>query len=96
MAARAGSGESRGSTAPHAAAGSSEPVDLAAALATNARQDLRLGKPVPVAWTYLTGYATADGTVHFRDDVYGLDAPQPEPAATPLPEVTATSSVTRR
>ncbi|MGL4325696.1 MAG: L,D-transpeptidase family protein [Beijerinckiaceae bacterium] len=37
------------------------------------RRDIRMTKPVPVAWIYLTGYATADGVVHFRDDVYGID-----------------------
>jgi L,D-transpeptidase YcbB len=35
---------------------------------------------VPVAWVYMTGFATPDGAAHFRDDVYGLDA---EPALTP-------------
>jgi len=54
--------------------------DIDAAIATTARQDIRLDKPVPVAWVYLTGYATPDGTVHFRNDVYGLDAPRIDPA----------------
>ncbi|WP_201830176.1 L,D-transpeptidase family protein [Microvirga zambiensis] len=65
-----------------------------AAIAGNARQDIRLDKPVPVAWVYLTGYATADGAVHFRDDVYGLDAPKtdvmPEPQVVDVP---ATASI---
>jgi murein L,D-transpeptidase YcbB/YkuD len=52
-------------------------------IATKERRDIRLKQPVPVAWVYLTGYATADGTVHFRPDVYGLDAGQPV-AATPV------------
>lgn len=56
-----------------------------AAIASAARQDVRLEKPVPVAWVYLTGYATADGAVHFRDDVYGLDMPKSDPL--PEPEV---------
>jgi murein L,D-transpeptidase YcbB/YkuD len=68
--------------------------DIEAAIATTARQDIRLEKPVPVAWVYLTGYATADGVTHFRKDVYGLD----EPKAEPLPDaqvldVPATSSI---
>jgi murein L,D-transpeptidase YcbB/YkuD len=54
--------------------------DIDAAIATAARQDIRLDRPVPVAWVYLTGYATPDGTVHFRNDVYGLDAPRIDPA----------------
>jgi len=51
-----------------------------AAIASTERQDIRLGKPVPVAWVYLTGYATPDGMVHFRDDVYGLDEPKADPS----------------
>jgi murein L,D-transpeptidase YcbB/YkuD len=67
-------------------------LDIEAALATTERKDLRLDKPVPVAWVYLTGYATPDGTVHFRDDVYGLDAGKGEPPPEPL-DVPVTSSV---
>ena len=26
-----------------------------------------------MAWVYLTGWATRDNTVHFRDDIYGHD-----------------------
>lgn len=37
------------------------------------RKNIRLTQAVPVAWIYLTGYATADGVVHFREDVYGID-----------------------
>jgi murein L,D-transpeptidase YcbB/YkuD len=37
------------------------------------RTDLRLPQPVPVAWIYMTGWASADGAVNFRDDVYGYD-----------------------
>jgi murein L,D-transpeptidase YcbB/YkuD len=37
------------------------------------RVDIRLPQPVPVAWVYLTGWASADGVVHFRNDVYGVD-----------------------
>jgi murein L,D-transpeptidase YcbB/YkuD len=42
-------------------------------IATGAREDLKLPKPVPVVWVYMTGWASADGTVHFRDDVYNVD-----------------------
>jgi murein L,D-transpeptidase YcbB/YkuD len=37
------------------------------------RRDIRLARPVPVAWVYLTAWADADGTVQFRDDIYDLD-----------------------
>ena len=33
------------------------------------RMDIRLAHKVPVAWVYLTGWATGDGLIHFRDDV---------------------------
>ena len=36
--------------------------------------DIRLIKPVPVIWVYLTGWSNGDGPANFRDDVYGLDA----------------------
>lgn len=45
-----------------------------AAIAEGKRKDIRPKEPIPVIWTYLTGYVTPDGTVHFRPDVYGLDA----------------------
>lgn len=37
------------------------------------RQDIKLLRPVPVVWVYMTGWASADGTVHFADDVYQVD-----------------------
>src|SRR3712207_326687 len=71
--------------------------EIDGAIAATARQDVRLEKPVPVAWVYLTGYATPDGTVHFRNDVYGLDVPKIDP----VPDIDAidvpmTSSITPR
>lgn len=59
-------------------------AEIEAAVADGRRQDVKLAKAVPVAWVYLTGYATTDGTVHFRDDVYGLDKDAPEPAGRPV------------
>jgi hypothetical protein len=47
--------------------------DTDAAIAEGERKDVRLARPVPVAWTYFTGYAVADGTAHFRNDIYDLD-----------------------
>ena len=34
-------------------------------------------RQIPVAWVYLTGWGSPDGTIHFRNDVYNLD---PKPA----------------
>lgn len=36
---------------------------------------VRLTKPVPVAWIYMTGWGAADGTIQFRPDIYSLDNP---------------------
>ena len=36
--------------------------------------DIKLARPTPVIWVYLTGWSNAgDGPANFRDDVYGLD-----------------------
>jgi L,D-transpeptidase YcbB len=68
-----------------------------AAIASSKRQDVKLAKPIPVAWVYLTGYATPDGTVHFRDDPYNLDSPaEPKPEAPPAIDATVTGSIARR
>jgi murein L,D-transpeptidase YcbB/YkuD len=68
------------------------PTMISAAIAIGTRLDVRLVKPVPVAWVYLTGYATPDRVVHFRNDVYGLDnvaeiasLPPRQPAGIPTP-----------
>ena len=45
-----------------------------AEIATGKRTTVRLARPIPVAWIYLTGWASPDGTINFRNDVYGLDA----------------------
>ncbi len=42
-------------------------------IASGEREEVKLARPVPVVWVYMTGWASADGTVHFRDDVYHLD-----------------------
>jgi L,D-transpeptidase YcbB len=44
------------------------------AIAEGERRDVRLARPVPVAWTYFTGYGMPDGTAHFRPDIYDLDS----------------------
>lgn len=37
------------------------------------RKDAKLAKPVPLHWVYITAWATADGVLQFRDDIYGRD-----------------------
>lgn len=37
------------------------------------RKDARLTRPVPLYWVYVTAWATPDGVVQFRDDIYGRD-----------------------
>jgi murein L,D-transpeptidase YcbB/YkuD len=47
--------------------------EIDAEIATEKRTTVKLTHGVPVAWIYLTGWATRDGTIAFRNDVYGLD-----------------------
>ena len=46
---------------------------IKAAIETGRTQRIRLGEPMPVVLTYQTAFAEADGSVHFRPDVYGRD-----------------------
>ncbi|HET7848877.1 MAG TPA: L,D-transpeptidase family protein [Pseudolabrys sp.] len=50
---------------------SREQID--AAIKSGDRIDARLSKPVPVHWVYITAWATPDGVVQFRDDIYNRD-----------------------
>jgi L,D-transpeptidase YcbB len=51
------------------------------AIASGQRQDVKLVKPVPVAWIYLTAWVSKDGVIQFRDDVYDQDAQLMEASA---------------
>jgi murein L,D-transpeptidase YcbB/YkuD len=42
----------------------------------------RLTNPVPLHWVYITGWATADGVVQFREDIYSKDGLPGAQAAT--------------
>jgi murein L,D-transpeptidase YcbB/YkuD len=42
-------------------------------IATGQTKIVNLPHKIPVAWVYLTGWVTRDGTVQFRDDVYKHD-----------------------
>ena len=37
------------------------------------KQTVKLKQPLQVVWAYLDAWESPDGTVHFRDDIYGLD-----------------------
>ena len=44
-----------------------------AGIASGQSKVINLPHKIPVAWVYLTGWVTRDGTVEFRDDVYKHD-----------------------
>ncbi len=44
------------------------------AIASGQRQVVSLAAPLPVHISYLTAFVNKDGSVHFRDDIYGRDA----------------------
>jgi murein L,D-transpeptidase YcbB/YkuD len=52
-----------------------------AAIEGGQRLDARLAQHVPVYWTYITAWATPDGVVQFRDDIYNKDGLGPVPVA---------------
>lgn len=50
-------------------------------IASGERETIHLAVRVPVAWVYLTGWMTRDGTVNFRNDIYDQDTQLLEAAA---------------
>jgi L,D-transpeptidase YcbB len=42
-------------------------------IASGERKDAKVAKPVPLYWVYVTAWATPDGVVQFRDDIYNRD-----------------------
>ncbi len=48
-------------------------VEIDRVIRSAERKDAKLVKPVPLSWVYVTAWATADGVVQFRDDIYGRD-----------------------
>ncbi|MCJ2058265.1 L,D-transpeptidase family protein [Methylobacterium sp. J-048] len=65
------------------------------AIESGKRVDANIAQPVPVYWTYITAWATPDGLVQFRDDIYKRDGvnvpstiggPTPVASAEPLPQ----------
>jgi murein L,D-transpeptidase YcbB/YkuD len=49
------------------------PDQINAAIKSGDRIDAKLAKPVHLYWVYLTAWATPDGVVQFRDDIYNKD-----------------------
>ncbi len=45
------------------------------------RINARIANPVPCYWVYITAWATPDGGVQFRDDIYNKDGLGPVPVA---------------
>jgi L,D-transpeptidase YcbB len=43
------------------------------AIRSDERLDVRIRRPVPVYWVYVTAWATDDGLVQFRNDIYRRD-----------------------
>jgi murein L,D-transpeptidase YcbB/YkuD len=58
---------------PGGPAGVWDKASLLAKAKDGERDDIKLVKPVPVIWVYLTGWANGDGVANFRNDVYGND-----------------------
>ena len=50
------------------------------------RLDVKLTAPVNVYWIYVTAWATPDGVVQFREDIYKRDGSGPGPMATAIPD----------
>ena len=49
------------------------------------RLDVKLTQPVNVYWVYITAWATPDGIVQFRHDIYQRDGAGPGPLASAVP-----------
>ncbi len=47
---------------------------IAAVKQSGEQIDVKVPKPLPVYFTYISAWATPDGTVNFRPDIYGHDA----------------------
>lgn len=58
---------------------------IEAATSQPVERTVRLAQPIPVHLLYWTAWADVDGTTHFREDIYGRDAPLARALATPTP-----------
>lgn len=60
------------------------------AIRSGERVDVKLATPVPVYWVYITAWATPEGAIQFREDIYQRDGFTPVAANTsesPLPSI---------
>jgi murein L,D-transpeptidase YcbB/YkuD len=48
-------------------------IEIDDVIKSGERKDAKLKPQVPLHWVYITGWATADGVVQFRDDIYNKD-----------------------
>ncbi len=56
--------------------------DIDRVIKSGEQKNVELKKPVPLHWVYITGWATADGVVQFREDIYNKDNIPGAPAIT--------------
>ena len=68
------------------------PGGIRAAIAGGDTLDFRLDRPVPIHLTYSTAWVDEDGTVQFRDDIYGRDDRVARALFPPEPQTTADAS----
>jgi murein L,D-transpeptidase YcbB/YkuD len=47
--------------------------EIDAVIKSGDRKDARLLRPVPLYWVYVTAWATPDGVIQFREDIYNRD-----------------------
>jgi murein L,D-transpeptidase YcbB/YkuD len=47
--------------------------DIDQVIKSGERKDAKLARPVPLYWVYVTAWATPDGIVQFREDIYSRD-----------------------
>ena len=48
-------------------------AEIDAVIKSGERKDAKVAKPLPLYWVYVTAWATPDGVVQFRDDIYNRD-----------------------
>jgi murein L,D-transpeptidase YcbB/YkuD len=66
-----------------------DPAKVQAQVDRGERLDVKLNRPVPVHFVYLTAFATENGMVQFRPDIYGRDSPEADQADDPQNAVIA-------